>query len=251
MEQMGPLVIDIETSGNFEDLPQAVQAYLVEREERRLGEVGAEQDPETNVIETLALNPAAGIVVSIGLWLVNQQRGLVLVNNSSITDNKPVGVSSYQDVPVVYGSEAEILQVFWSKLVEKAGFWGQRPNYPIITFNGRAFDAPFLMLRSALYGLKPTRNLMGYRYSFLNHCDLQEVLTFTGALGWQHRYSLDFWCNMFGISSPKQDMDGSQVGEVWRKGDLERLIEYSLADIQATAELYLKLQPLIATLQEN
>lgn len=251
LEQMGPLVIDIETAGQFEDLPEAVQKYLVEREERRLGEVEGEEDAESNVVENLPLNPAAGIIVSIGMWLLEQQRGLVLVNNSGSQDPNLVGVRQYsEETTVFYGTESEILQVFWNKVIEKAGRGGRGANYPIITFNGRAFDGPFLMLRSTLCGIKPTRNLLGYRYSFHDHCDLQEVLTFQGALAWQHRYSLDFWCNMLGIASPKQDMDGSQVGEVWRTGDLERLIRYSLADIKATADLYLKLQPLIETLKE-
>ena len=38
--------------------------------------------------------------------------------------------------------------------------------------------------------------------------------------------------------------------EVWRAGDLQRLIKYSIADIKATAQLYTMLEPMIAIMME-
>lgn len=243
---MQPLVVDIETAERFDSLDIEVQKYLVDRERQQLQKSGEEADPTENVIASLPLNPAAGTIVSIGMWLVEDKRGLVLVNNQLTADKKLNGSKQFdQQTGVFYGSEAKILEVFWAKVVEKAGYGGRNARYPIITFNGRSFDGPFLMLRSTICGVKPTRNMVGYRYSLQDNCDLLEVLTFMGALSWQHRYSLDFWCHQFGIESPKQDMDGSQVGEVWRSGDLEKLIRYSIADVKATAELYKAVKPLI------
>ena len=59
-------------------------------------------------------------------------------------------------------SEKEMLESFWrvAKRVDQ-----------FITFNGRNFDVPFLMMRSAMLGVKVTRNLMGYRYGD-EHIDL-------------------------------------------------------------------------------
>lgn len=248
---MGPLVVDIETAGQFHELTQPVQEYLIEREKRRMEEAGEGADPISRSIDNLPLNPAAGIIVSIGMWLINEEKGLVLVNNVNDQTKHPTGHTHYDEqVVVFYGSEARILEVFWAKVIEKAGTGGRRATYPIVTYNGRMFDGPFLMLRSAINGVRPTRNLIGYRYNLQDNCDLMEVLTFMGALPWQHRYSLDFWCHQFGIESPKQDMDGSQVGEVWRAGDLQRLIKYSIADIKATAQLYTMLEPMIAIMME-
>ena len=39
------------------------------------------------------------------------------------------------------------------------------------------FDCPFLMMRSAILGVKPTRNLMPNRY-YMTHIDLLDQLTF-------------------------------------------------------------------------
>ncbi len=76
---MGPLVVDIETSGYFEDLAEPVQEYLIERE----GRYAEDKDPYLEVANSLPLNPALGTIVSIGMWLPEEGRGAVLVNNQT------------------------------------------------------------------------------------------------------------------------------------------------------------------------
>ncbi len=246
---MGAIVVDIETVERFNLLPVSVQQYLIKREERYTKEALDTKAIEEKVTQELSLNPAAGTIASIGMYSAEGTTGAVLVNSSNWSHEVPQGFIRYDDhTAVFYGTEAEILQAFWDKLTEKAGPGGKGASHPVITFNGRSFDGPFLMLRSAMYGISPSRNLVGYRYSFKEHLDLLEVLTFQGALDWKHRYSLDFWCAQFGIESPKQHMDGSLVRDVWYQGDLDALIRYSLADVKATAELYRKLKPLIESL---
>jgi len=115
----------------------------------------------------------------------------------------------------------------------------------LVTFNGRSFDGPFLMIRSAILGVTPTRNLVPYRYSFQDHCDLAEVLSFYGV---RQRNSFLFWCHQFGIASPKQAMDGSAVGAAYREGRIDDIARYCLADARATAELYRQLEPMIAVM---
>ena len=198
---MGPLVVDIETSGYFEDLAEPVQEYLIERE----GRYAEDKDPYLEVANSLPLNPALGTIVSIGMWLPEEGRGAVLVNNQTSEIKSSIAFERYnEEIAVFYGSEPEILREFWKKADEKAGQRRGAIVYPIVTFNGRSFDGPFLMLRSIIHGIQPTRNLVGYRYSLREHCDLQEVLTFLGSLDWRYRYSLDFWCHQFGIKSRRK-----------------------------------------------
>lgn len=245
----GPLVIDIETAGRFQELPEEVQDYLVEREARREPK---DKDTDTRTAaqrtaDGLALNPAAGTIVCIGLHTVVDHRSLVLVNAEN-GDKSVKKEPRYDDAWVFYGSEQDILAKFWQVVGEKAGPGGRGAKHPLVTFNGRAFDGPFLMLRSVVHGVKPTRNMVGYRFGLNDHCDLFEVLSFMGALSSQSRFSLDFWCRMLGVESPKSDMDGSQVGVVWESGDYDRLIQYSVADVRATAHLYAQLLPLIESM---
>jgi hypothetical protein len=128
------------------------------------------------------------------------------------------------------GSERELLAAFWQK-VERYG--------RLVSFHGRGYDGPILMIRSAMLGVAPTRNLAGKPWDFGSHCDLMDVLSFQGA--WRERYSLEYWCRRFGIESPKVLLDGSQVDRTYKEGKIELIADYCLRDCRATGELYQKL----------
>jgi predicted PolB exonuclease-like 3'-5' exonuclease len=99
------------------------------------------------------------------------------------------------------------------------------------------------MLRSALLGVAPSMNLAGQRFSIDPHCDLSDVLTFHGAIGYDRTYGLDYWCRRFGITSPKEEgLEGSLVQGYYESGRLEEIVQYCARDVQATAELYQRLQ---------
>jgi predicted PolB exonuclease-like 3'-5' exonuclease len=92
------------------------------------------------------------------------------------------------------------------------------------------------MLRSALLNVKPTRNLMGYRFSANEHCDLLEQFTFYGAF---RKFTLDFYCRSFGIRSPKEDgITGLDMGRMFNEKRYREIAEYCLGDVKATAELF-------------
>ena len=116
-------------------------------------------------------------------------------------------------------------------------FWGAVKTYKqIITFNGRTFDVPFLMVRSAINKVRTSRNFMGYRYKSEDHCDLLEQLTFYGAT---RRFSLDFYAKTFGIRSSKEDgITGSMVGELYREKKYLEVARYCARDLQTTKELH-------------
>jgi predicted PolB exonuclease-like 3'-5' exonuclease len=57
--------------------------------------------------------------------------------------------------------------------------------------------------------------------------------------------SLALLCELFGVATPKDDIDGSQVSEVYRKEqDLTRIVSYCEKDVVATAHVYHKLMGL-------
>jgi 3'-5' exonuclease len=124
-----------------------------------------------------------------------------------------------------------------------AEFWAALSKFDrCVSFNGRAFDGPFLSVRSAIHGLLPSKNLSGYRYSIESHIDLFEVLTFHGTV-WQGKPSLHAACVAFGIPSPKsEEMHGYAVGDVYREGRLGEIADYCRKDVEATAALYRRLE---------
>jgi len=115
-----------------------------------------------------------------------------------------------------------------------------------VTFNGRQFDVPFLMVRSAVHGIRPSKNLLANRYlnvqpSNARHIDLFDQLTFYGAL--RRKGGLHLWCRAFGIESPKaQGVDGNDVKALFENGKSTDIARYNARDLRATYELYMKYQ---------
>ena len=118
-----------------------------------------------------------------------------------------------------------------------------------VTFNGRGFDGPFLMLRSAALGVRVSKNLVGYRYALRPHTDLLDVLTFFGV---SRKWNLDFACKALGVESPKeQGMDGYSVGPYYRSGRLREIALYCRRDVEATARLFQRLDETILHVFED
>ena len=107
-----------------------------------------------------------------------------------------------------------------------------------MTFNGRNFDAPFLMLRSAIYKIRPPYNLMaGTKFSYPSHIDLIDELSYysMSSYGATRRFNFDFYSQSFGITSPKaQGVDGSKVPDFFASGKIEEISDYCMRDVRAT-----------------
>ncbi len=133
------------------------------------------------------------------------------------------------------GDERFLLKKFW----ELAAFYDE-----FITFSGRTFDVPMLMIRSAVLGIRPSKNLMTNRYlgfqpSNARHIDLKDQFTFYGAK--KERLGLHFWCQAFGISSPKiGEVKGEDITDLFKAGEYEKIARYCLADVLATRLLFQK-----------
>ena len=128
-----------------------------------------------------------------------------------------------------------ICQRFWESVAPVG-----KPKPQLVSFNGRGYDGPILSIRSAQLGVRPSVQLVPYRYDISQHCDLYDVLGFQGSM--REGYSLDYWCRRFDIESPTGSIDGSQVGRAYREGKIEDIGEYCLRDVRATGELFKKLE---------
>lgn len=176
-----------------------------------------------DAIQRLNLTPFTAQVIAIGMLNPDSNQGKVYYHGPG---HKP-SLSEDGLVEFVPGTEEEILTGFWTTIKHYGQF---------ITFNGRSFDSPFLMLRSAMLGVKPNRNLLPYRYNANESCDLLDQLTFYGAF---RKFNLDFYCKSFGIKSPKSEgITGLDLGPLYAEGKYKEIAEYCLGDIKSTAELY-------------
>lgn len=220
---MKRLVIDIETVGTpWEEHDPYVREYLI----KGMNDAEAEEEKRRG-----ALSPFTGRIVAIGVINADDNRSCVLyeVPGQETLETRKDGSRTF-----ISGSEKLILEKFWE-------FLGRDDRF--ISFNGRQFDGPFLMIRSAINGVVPKRDLVGYRYSFHPNCDLRDALNFCGTLNSrQMRFNLDLACRAFGIASSKSEgMDGRAVESLYRAGKHEDIALYCLEDVRATCELYLRL----------
>jgi len=110
----------------------------------------------------------------------------------------------------------------------------------IVSWNGRGFDLPVLMLRSLRYGVSAPWYYQNrdyrYRYSSEGHLDLCDVLADYGAT---RMTSLHGAARLIGLPG-KDGVDGSQVEAMYRTGQIEALRGYCLSDVAQTAFLFLR-----------
>jgi DNA polymerase elongation subunit (family B) len=236
------VIFDIETSGfPIENFDEAQYEYLMkfvdeeETEERRERE-------RAKVIERLNLYPLTAQVVAIGMLNVDSSQGVVLYQSDEIEPweieiEKILNIYASEDsrkdkvkVKFIPGTEREIIEKFWEYISKFEIF---------ITFNGRGFDCPFLMLRSAILGIKPSRDLMEYnRLRREPHIDLLDEFTFFGML---RKFSLDFYCKVFGIESPKSHgITGHDINQLFNEKRFRDIAKYCMYDLIAEAELFFR-----------
>jgi DNA polymerase elongation subunit (family B) len=224
------VVLDIETAGHpWDSLDDAQKTYLAKN---------ARSDEErARLPETLSLWPLTGKIIVVAMLNPDSGRGRIWYEKQ---DGRSEETSEDGRFKFVGDTEPRLLAEFWKAM---------RRFQRFVTFNGRGFDGPFLMLRSAVLGIPATRNLVGYRYAIRPHTDLLEAVTFFGA---SRKWNLDFVCKAFGVESPKEHgMDGFSVGPYYRAGRIREIAAYCRRDVEATAGLYRKLEKTLLPALEN
>ncbi len=234
------IVFDLETVAlPFDSLDESQQEYIVRG-------TTTEEERERKINE-MALSPLTARIVCIGLKVMRKsqenewetRREIAYVQLAGVQNDIQQETQSEVVLPsgaiLKYMDEQSMLIKFWEIL-------DTSKDAELISFNGRGFDAPFLMLRSALYRIRPSRNLMdGTRFNYAKHIDLIDELTYytPSSTGATKRYNFDFYTRAFGIPSPKADgVHGGMVGELFAEERMQDIAEYCLRDVRATWELY-------------
>lgn len=220
---MRTIIFDIETSAfPFESLSESQQEYLL-RYAEKVKDEELKNEKIDEVIRYLSLYPFTAKVVAIGIYDVDKEKAFVYYES----ENEEEWFSEEKNIHYKGLHEKEILESFW-RITEVAD--------RVVTFNGRNFDAPFLMLRSALLETKPSRNLVRNRYDKSFHIDLLDQFTFYGLT---RKFNLDFYCRAFGIESPKsKGISGMDVKTLYNAGKVKEIAVYCGNDIYATYRLF-------------
>jgi uncharacterized protein YprB with RNaseH-like and TPR domain len=227
-----PLIIDIETIGHdFDSFDSATKENLTRWIEKESESEEEYKSALEDLKQGLGFSPLTGEIVAIGVFDHEKQQGVVYYqapgeNHVETTE----GSITYKPM-----SEAGMLEAFWKGALQYRTF---------VTFNGRQFDAPFIALRSAVNGIRPTKDLNRARYLYQMapdaiHIDLLDQLSFYGAV--RKKGTLHLYSRAFGIKSPKEDgVTGDQVGEMFKAKRYLDIAKYNGRDLFATSALYKK-----------
>jgi hypothetical protein len=226
------LILDIETVGlDFDALDHTTQENLTRWIKR---ESAGEEEYEAALEELkagLGFAPFTGEIVVIGVLDYHKNQGVVYYQAPGEKHDEFVE----NDITFKQLTEKDMLEKFWE---------GARKYEHFITFNGRGFDIPFLMIRSAVHGIRPSKDLMRGRYLYQHqpdaiHIDLMDQLSFYGAT--RRKGSLHLWSRAFGIESPKAGgITGDDIGRLFKEKKYLDIARYNVGDLRVTRTLYEK-----------
>lgn len=130
--------------------------------------------------------------------------------------------------------EKKVLEEF-AELLAKHFY---KAEHRLCAHNGKEFDYPFLCRRFLINGLALPKllQIQGKKPWEVNHLDTMELWKFGDIKNYT---SLNLLAHVFGIPSPKDDMDGSMVSKVYyEEKNLEKINTYCLKDVITLARVY-------------
>ena len=208
------LFLDIETvpaAASFNELPDRF---------KRLWEKKAEQlrrfDPEQTADQ---LYSRAGIYAEFGK---------IVCVSCGYENGKEFRLKSF------YGEDEKIMLDEFATMLNRHY---NTSRHLLCAHNGKEFDFPYLARRMLVNGIDIPKilNLAGKKPWEIRHLDTMELWKFGD---YKHYTSLDLLTAIFDIPTPKDDIDGSMVGQIyWEEKDLERIANYCQKDTLTVAQL--------------
>lgn len=218
------LVLDIETVPQFSSCNQLNAEWQHLWCDKISKTMPENFSPEDSYQQKAAIMAEFGKVICISTGIFYEDRGkrLCFKLKSLSGDNENELLKQFVDLANTY-----------SRLHKDFQFAGH---------NIKEFDIPYLCRRMVInnIALPEYLQLSGRKPWETNMTDTLQLWKFGD---YKHYTSLKLLAACLGINSPKDDMDGSMVREVYyEQKDLKRIVEYCQKDVITTAQVLLKLQ---------
>lgn len=229
------LFVDIETvssTHHFHELTESLQHLWKCKSKQFL------TDRSIEMTEDVA---AALYMQKAGIFAEFAKIVCISVGYLSKQKNKPPKLR----IKSLYGEEIDILKSF-NKILNDH-YDDIKEDY-LCGHNIKEFDIPFICRRNIVHGLRLPRllNISGKKPWQLQHLlDTMELWRFGD---YKNYTSLSLLSATLNIPSPKDDIDGSKVGEVfWEDNNIERIVRYCEKDVLTVAQIAMKFsrQPLL------
>ena len=120
--------------------------------------------------------------------------------------------------------------------------WCNDGSKYLCAHNGKEFDFPYLCRRLIVshLGIPEILKLHGKKPWDVPHLDTLELWKFGD---YKSYTSLNLLAHALGINTPKDDIDGSRVHEVyWKEKNINRIVTYCQKDVVTVAQVFLRMQ---------
>lgn len=136
-----------------------------------------------------------------------------------------------------FGDDEKALLVDFSNMLNK---FSSRTDAQLCAHNGKEFDFPYIARRMLVNGIKlpVLLDIAGKKPWEVKHLDTLELWKFGD---YKNYTSLELLTSIFNIPSPKDDIDGSMIAEVYyQEKNIDRIVRYCEKDVLAVIQLILK-----------
>ena len=213
------IFIDIETVPlfpNYELLSDKWKSLW----DKKAGYIAKDDQTSVELYERAGIYAEFGKIVCISLGIIREVEGKRTFRVKSFIDN---------DENTLLTNFSELLKQHF-----------RSTDYLLCAHNGKEFDFPYIARRMLVNGIKLPFLLdtAGRKPWEIQNLDTLQLWKFGD---YKHYTSLDVLTTLFGIPTPKQEIDGSDIARVyWEDKDLDKIKEYCQRDVVAIAQLILK-----------
>ncbi|MFV0607108.1 MAG: 3'-5' exonuclease [Niabella sp.] len=216
------LFLDIETVpqyASFNDVPEDWKT-LWEKKAAALLKNRDDDDVES-IYERAGIYAEFGKIVCISCGIVQGNE-----------NNRKISLKSFA------GEDEKELLINFSEMLTK---WSANEPKFLCAHNGKEFDFPYICRRLIINGLPLPLllNIAGKKPWEIAHLDTMEFWKFGD---FKNYTSLNLLAHALGVPTPKDDIDGSMVGQVfYEEKNIERIVTYCQKDVITIAQIYLRL----------
>lgn len=152
-------------------------------------------------------------------------------------EEKKISIKSYA------GDNESLLLYEFAEMLKKPG---NKDRY-LCAHNGKEFDFPYICRRMIINNIPipASLDIAGKKPWEVKHLDTMELWKFGD---YKSYTSLNLLAHCLGIPTPKDDIDGSMVWEVyWKDKDINRIVNYCQKDVVTVIDVLLRMmgEPLV------
>lgn len=213
------LFLDIETvaqQSSFSELDDQYKKHW----ETKANHIARNEETPEEIYERAGIYAEFGKIVCISVGVIRSENG-----------HKKLHLKSF------YNDDETTLLIDFFEMLNKHY---NRKDVLLCAHNGKEFDFPYIARRALVLGISIPEilDMAGKKPWEVPHLDTLQLWKFGD---YKHYTSLSLLTTIFNIPTPKDDIDGSMVNEVyWKNNDLKRIAIYCEKDVVALTQLFLR-----------